>query len=74
VQISPANIGEELIVKLPHLRIVMQGIFEGFFFLDFLKNFFLARKCHLGSNTCLHVFERWGLEKRLLGDSLNDEY
>jgi hypothetical protein len=72
VEISLANVGEDLIVELPYIRIAMWGIFEGLLFLDFLENFFPARKCHLGSNTCLHVSKSWGLDKGLLGDCLND--
>ena len=41
----------------------MQGIFEGFSFLDFLENFFQARKCHLGSNTCLVSLKDGGWKK-----------
>jgi hypothetical protein len=48
VQIIFVNIGEDFIVEFPCFRIAMWRIFEGFFFLDFLENFFPARKCHLG--------------------------
>jgi hypothetical protein len=72
VHISLANVGEDLVVEIPCIRISMRGIFEGFFFLDFLENLFLARKCHLGSNTFLCVSESWGLDEGLLGVCLND--